>query len=317
MHVELLQHHEIDLAAWDELVVNSPQGSIFMQSWYINAMLGQWQGIVVYDKNRNLQAVMPLYIKTKYFLEYSLQPILAKYWGICLLKNTFPNYYEEYSWKKKVVEAIVEAIPQKLSKFHHNFHPNFDYILPFYWKKYELLTKFTYILPLKNTSEKIEDNFSKSVLKKLKKAGKNELEIKPENDVDLLLKLFEENERSNKLILPKSHYQDYINIQKACAEHNQCFMLSAFNEKNEGIASSLFLQDSHTTYFLSGIVSPAYRQSAAMPLLVTEALKKAAETTQNFDFLGSMMESIESFFRSFGPKPVPYMAARKNTLPFI
>jgi hypothetical protein len=317
MHAELLQHHEIDLAAWDELVQHSPQGSIFMQSWYINAMLGQWQGIVVYDKNSNLQAVMPLYIKSKYFLEYSLQPLLAKYWGIAFAENVFVNHYEEYSWKKKAVDVIIAVIPQKLAKFYHNFHPTFDYILPLHWKKYQLQTRFTYILPLKNTSGKIEDNFSKSVIKKIKKAGKNELEIRPENNVDLLFRLFEENEKVNKLILPRSHYQDYKNIQKACAEHKQCFMFSAFNEQGEGIASSLFLQDSHTTYFLSGIVSPSYRQSAAMPLLVTEALKKAAETTQHFDFLGSMVESIESFFRSFGTKPVPYIAVRKNTLPFV
>src|SRR5690606_37687907 len=111
---------------------------------------------------------------------------------------------------------------------------------------------------------------------------------------------------------PASYFQDYRNLQNACAARGQCFMLSAFNEQGKGIASSLFLQDSHTTYFLSGIVSPVYRQSAAMPLLVAEAIKKAAETTQNFDFLGSMMESIESFFRSFGPKPVPYITVKKN-----
>ncbi len=317
MQATFLQNHQIDFTGWDQLVQQSPQGNIFMQSWYINAMLAQWQAVVVHDDKQNLLAVMPMLIKSKYYLKYSLQPILAKYWGICLANKIFSNHYEEYSWKKKVVEAIIQAIPQKLAKFNHSFSPAFDYLLPFYWNKYQLVTRYTYILSLKNTSTKPEEGFSKSVTKKVNKALKNELIIRPEHDVNLLLKLFEENENSGKLILPKSHYQQYTNIQQACAERGQCFMLSVFNQENSGIASGLFLQDWHTTYFLSGIVSPAYRQTAAMPLLVTEAIKKAQTGTDNFDFLGSMMETIESFFRSFGPKPVAYMAAKKNALPFI
>ncbi|RYD72271.1 MAG: hypothetical protein EOP53_22220 [Sphingobacteriales bacterium] len=317
MIAQLKNHTEIHLAAWDVLVANSPQGCIFMFSWYINAMLQNWQGIVVHDKNYNLLAVMPLQIKSKYFLEYSMQPVLAKYWGICFAKTTFPNYYEEYSWKKKIVEAVISAIPKNLAKFHTNFSPAFDYILPFYWKSFKPETRFTYILALKNASGNVEDNFSKSVVKKIRKANKNEIIIKEEKSFDLLFQLFAENENAKKIILPKAYYLDYKNIFKACMEHGNGFALSAFNEKNEGIASGFFLQDSHTTYFLSGIVSPAYRQSAAMNLLVTEALKIASQDTKQFDFLGSMMESIESFFRSFGPKPVPYLAVEKNKLPFM
>jgi len=318
MKATLLQHTEIDFIEWDKLVSHSPQGSIFVYSWYINALLDDWSGIVVEDKNGKLLAVMPLNIRKKYgILEHSLQPLLAKYWGVCFAAQTFPNYYEEYSWKKKIIEAILPLIPEKLLKFHHNFHPAFDYILPFHWKKYKIQTRFTYILPLENASEKVKDNFSKSVVKKTNKAKKNEIMLKPEENLDLLFRLFAENEKTGKNILPTAYYSVYQNLHQACNEHNQCFMLSAFNENNEGIASSLFLQDSHTTYFLSGIVSPAYRQSAAMPLLVTEALKIAAQSTESFDFLGSMTESIESFFRSFGPKPVPYYAVEKNALPFI
>jgi hypothetical protein len=71
-----------------------------------------------------------------------------------------------------------------------------------------------------------------------------------------------------------------------------------------------------TTYLFSGTV-PAHKQSGAASLLVWKGIQKASKAYKQFDFDGSMIESIEKFFRGFGATPVPYLNVKKSRIPFI
>src|SRR5262245_26720571 len=48
-----------------------------------------------------------------------------------------------------------------------------------------------------------------------------------------------------------------------------------------------------------------------MSLLIWEAIQFSAKVTKRFDFEGSMVESIERFFRAFGARQVPYFSVKK------
>jgi hypothetical protein len=65
-----------------------------------------------------------------------------------------------------------------------------------------------------------------------------------------------------------------------------------------------------TTYLFSG-TDPEYKQSGAASLLVWEGIQRGCKEHKRFDFDGSMIESIEKFFRGFGATPVPYMNVRR------
>ena len=51
MKAQLLQRNEIDLKAWDALVADSPQGSVFVYSWYLDVITPNWQAIIIYEGN--------------------------------------------------------------------------------------------------------------------------------------------------------------------------------------------------------------------------------------------------------------------------
>lgn len=316
MKAQLQQRNNIDINAWDALAAESPQGSIFVKSWYLDAVTPGWSGICVYD-NEKLQAIFPLWIRKKYFARYALQPTFTRYWGVCLANRSFNNFYDEISWKKKITEAIVSAIPAGLSAVQFNFHPAFDYPLPFFHKKFELLQRFTYLLDLDTAQEVIEKAFSKSVRKKINKAAGNEIIIYKDNTISHLLTLFTKYEAQGKPILAQQLFSVFERLFTVCNKENNCFVLTAKNASAEVIASAIFLVDEKCTYFLSGLVDPAHKQSAAMPLIVTTAIKEAKNLgSHSFDFLGSMTESIETFFRSFGGKPVPFTVIDKKIFPF-
>jgi len=69
--------------------------------------------------------------------------------------------------------------------------------------------------------------------------------------------------------------------------------------------------DKQTCYYIMGGADENYRSSGAYSLLLWEAIKTASGVCKEFDFCGSMIPSIERFFRSFGGEQVPYFHLKK------
>jgi hypothetical protein len=56
--------------------------------------------------------------------------------------------------------------------------------------------------------------------------------------------------------------------------------------------------------------------SGAASLLLHHALGLASSRALEFDFAGSVIESIERFFRGFGARPVTYVRVSRSTRRF-
>ncbi len=65
--------------------------------------------------------------------------------------------------------------------------------------------------------------------------------------------------------------------------------------------------DRHAAYYLLGGGDPELRTSGASSLLMWEAILRAREVTDVFDFEGSMLKPVERFFRAFGGHQTPYL----------
>jgi lipid II:glycine glycyltransferase (peptidoglycan interpeptide bridge formation enzyme) len=83
-------------------------------------------------------------------------------------------------------------------------------------------------------------------------------------------------------------------------------ILAAVDDRDRVHAAQFFVRDGTTTYSLFGGADPELRSSGAHSLVIWEAIRRACETSQRFDFLGSMIESVERFNRAFGARQVPY-----------
>jgi hypothetical protein len=65
--------------------------------------------------------------------------------------------------------------------------------------------------------------------------------------------------------------------------------------------------DRHAAHYLLGGADPNLRTSGASSLLLWEAIMRARAVTDAFDFHGSMLQSVERFFRAFGGRQTPYL----------
>lgn len=77
------------------------------------------------------------------------------------------------------------------------------------------------------------------------------------------------------------------------------------------IAGSLTVWDDSHTYYLVGGRDAGKGGMSAHAFLLHDAIVAAGARHHDFDFEGSMVAGIASFFQSFGAKPVPYARVRR------
>ena len=63
-----------------------------------------------------------------------------------------------------------------------------------------------------------------------------------------------------------------------------------------------------------GGADETFKSSGAYSLLIWKAIQMSAKLTQQFNFCGSMLPSVERFFRSFGGEQTPYLHIKKTKL---
>ena len=86
----------------------------------------------------------------------------------------------------------------------------------------------------------------------------------------------------------------------------------ATDENGNNHAALLLVWDKHSAYYLIGGSDSNYRNSEAMSLLMWKAIEKASLMVDNFDFEGTMLESVERFIRGFGGEQTPYYQLVKS-----
>jgi hypothetical protein len=313
MEAELLPHTEIDPTLWDAFITGSPQGMIYHKYHYISALADDWQACVLRNGQQFL-AVFPFAMKKKYGIAYTLQPVCAQYWGICL-PSFNSKISRSYELRKQYIQALLEKLPSSIRLFNHSFSPAFDYPLPLLWNKYQLAPRYTYQININRSLEDIWGEFAENARRDIKKAEKSNMVIKEHSSFETILDISRRAWRSRIKNVNPGEYDRLKKVYEHFRKTGESYLLVAFAENGDPAAGILFFVHKDTTIYYFGGTAPEYKHSGAMSLIIWESIKKAhAEGYKVYDFDGSMIEPIERFLRGFGAVPVPYLSVKKNRL---
>ncbi|PCH66349.1 MAG: hypothetical protein COC01_08235 [Bacteroidetes bacterium] len=294
---------------WNSFVKDSPQSSIYYNTWYLDSVCSSWNAIIVEDNNSWL-AVMPLNHGNKFSIEYSLLPNYIQYLGV-IFASEKGEIHRVYQNVKNVLNAIIKEIPGDIKLIDYNFHPNIDYLLPFYWAGYDITPRYTYWLELNAGWESLNRKFSRNVKSDIRKAVRSGLHCERSLDIAPLIDC-----------LCKEDYLDSLDLDRLKALwvnvvlNNAGFILYVKNSEGRIERGGAFLIDnSKLIYFLAS--SPAQQKLGANSFMIIEAIKQCYKlgNIQYFDFEGSMIESIEHYYRGFAPQKIVYYKVSRNTLP--
>jgi len=271
---------------------------LFNQDWWLDAVCdkGRWD-VALVDKNDEIIASMPYYIKKKIIFTAITLPTLTQTMGPYIKYPKGQKYTTSLSWDKKIMQELIEQLP-KVDIFTQSCNYSITNLLPFYWKGYQLSIGYTYIIDELSDLEELFGNFSSSTRKEIKNAKKNGIKVIDSEDIETFYKINQITYKKQGIKIPYS--LDFLkNLYQKGKEHNSVIM--KFAVKDDIVYSvRLYFYDKQRLYAVVGSSNRDIKLYGSEYLLDWEMIQFASRKSLIFDFKGSMIERIESRMRSFG-----------------
>lgn len=283
---------------------------IFSTDWWLDITAGEdkWDVSIV-ERNDEIVASLPYYLTKKYVFDIINMPKLTPSMGVWIKYPSNQKYTTKLSYEKEIFQELIENLPN-FNFFYQHFHWSITNWMPFHWQGFKQSTDYTYVLENTQDLEQLFMNFRENIRREIRKAEKL-LVVTEEEDIDKFYlihkKTFDRQQMSNPYNL------DLIKqVDAACQIRNCRKMWFATDELGQVHSAIYVVWDSKSVYYLMGGADPLLRTSGAASLLLWKAIEDASRQSRQFDFVGSMFEPIDRFFRGFGAVQKPYLQISKT-----
>ena len=280
---------------------------LFSQYWWLDAVCGRenWE-VLLFEKGGEIFGSFAYFKKRKAIFNGVAQPKLTQCLGPYIKYPKGQGYYKKLSWEKEIMDYFIDNLP-KYDFFDISFHHSITNWLPFFWRGFKQSTKYTYLIEKDVDIDKIEINNRK---RRRKKAQKLSVEVAESDDIENFYRLNQLTHIRQK----KDMVYDLNFIKNLYTQLKKEGVVNMFFATYQGktVAANFLVEDKESVYYLMGGIDPEFADIGAMDLVQYESIKYALSKGKNFDFEGSMVESIEKYFRSFGATQKAYFEVTKT-----
>lgn len=266
--------------------------------------------VATVEKGNMIVAAMPYVRRLDRGFVILTQPPLTQTLGPWV-RFSSAKYANRLSREKHLMEELIGKLP----KYHHflqNWHHTRTNWLPFYWQGFSQTTRYTYRLTDLADAAALWSGLQAKIRTDVRKAKQSaRLSIRTDIGIEEFLKLNVQTFERQRKRLP---YSEGLvrRLDKVCQARGARRIFIAEDEVGRYHAGVYIVWDENSAYYLMGGGDPSLRNSGATSLCMWEAIRFAATVTRSFDFEGSMIESVERFFRAFGAEQTPYFSISKT-----
>ena len=282
--IRFLKHSEIDKAKWDQSLEATLTPRIYAYSWYLDVVSPNWCALIEDD----YKSIFPIPIQKKLGIFYISQPLFTQQLGLFSCED--PNN----------VDVFLRAIPKRIWIRSLQIHNRLD----------NAKIRNNFELDISSDIEIIRKEYSQNVKRNLKKAKKNNLEIK-ECSNDLLIQLFKQNKGKAVKELDREAYVTLSKLLEIIQqkEKGECFGVY----KQEQLISAAFFSNclGRSIYLFSASNSSA-REIGTNHFLIDNYIAKYKKDSLILDFEGTMIPTLARFYASFGAEKKHYFLINKR-----
>lgn len=306
--------HTDNLDKYNKLVDISAEGTIFHKTWWLNIFkyyYGTSYSVNFYGvfENDELVAGMPIPKYNKFGMKYIYFPKLTPYLGSIFLNKIIEKKYREISWKKNINTELAKILGKEGTCLYYCFGQNHIDMQPFIWQHFDIGVRYTYVLKL-DELDAVWMNLDRKRRNNILKSYKQNYIIKS-GEIDRYIEMNEQTmKRQNHAILNEKLWK---NIFDECKKNNSCEVFTVYIN-NEVTAALFLIWDAKRSYYIGGGIKESAQ--SMMSLLIWEAIKYTKEklNLNEFDFEGSSVKSIESYFREFGGDIKPIFSISEGSI---
>ena len=282
--------------------------AIFQQPWWLEALApGRWDEATV-ERAGGLAARLPYVERGWPRMRVLTMPPLTQTLGPWL-EHADASPPRAVGHEHDLLAELEAALPPAVA-FVQQFSPTVLNALPFHWAGYRMEIRYTYRLGLSAEPE-LWEGLRSNIRREIRKA-RRQVEIREGLGLDRFYDVWAMTFARQRLPPPVS-LADLERLDRACAAHDARAMLFACDEAGRVHAVTYVVWDRNGAFNLLGGADPSLRSSGASSLLMWESIVRARAVTDVFDFEGSMIESVERFFRAFGGRQTPYLKVTRGS----
>ena len=286
--------------------------TLFQESWWLDCVCpGSWKRAIVKEDDRivgHLAYALRSFAGIRAVTMPALTPFLGPW--ISTLAGKDVTHGRRY---KGILDELIRQLP-RADHYLIKCDLSICDLLPFYWQKFELYVRYTYVLPSLTNLPQIWDGMLARVRQQIRKAEKL-LQVSSDGTPDELIEMIESTYSRQRMSVPFD-----LNCIRRIFEATQArkcgCILVARNSAGDIHGAQLLVWDQSTAYYVIGGSSPEGRQSGVSSLMLWRAIEFASKVARTFDFEGSMVQSIETFLSSFGGNITPHYYATKSNWRF-
>ena len=310
--IEIRELNDNEHKAWDKIVDNSPQGTIFSKTIFseaLNQVTGKGYTIYGIFKNTNLIGGCPIWAKKKFGFNMAVLPPLIPYSGIILKSQGSKYSSQNESLQLKIENLVCQKLSTVYDYVYLAHHPTLQDIRGFVWNGWRIHVRYTYVIDLKDYSLEKIDPFTR---RRIKKATEYGVKISESNDIGRVADLVEKSYRRHSVTPPfPKHY--LIGL----FDRGMYQLFIAQNPNGDILSGMIVVKDPPVAY--GGILGsePEALKTGVNSLLLWSVLSNLTTEFEQFDFMGANVQSIAKFKSNFGGNLIPYYVCEKYKLHFI
>lgn len=291
---------------WDKLVKDSPQGTLFHSSIWLEMMEELLESeIRIYGcfSGENLVGGCPVLIRKKGPFKKTRIPPLTPFLGILTEPTKSFRISAIESLNKKIIDSIINTLQKDFIYVKLANHSSLTDIRPFIWAKWKPQVKYTFITDLTDINA-LWKTIDQGAKYEVNKARKNGIEISVGWNISHFYDLFNSTYFHQGLNLPFSK-EFLLNSINYLLGKKVCKIYFAVDSNKRPIACAQVVWDSKRAYYLNAASDPSVKSSAPS-LLLWSIFEDLSGTFSEIDLVGANIPTIAKFKKDFASKLSSY-----------
>lgn len=297
--------------AWDALVNESRQGTIFSDSRFLQALDAPHTCYEVLSKSGERMAGIAV-IEQADGMHPAPFPF-TPHQGILFSQTVCAQAHQKrLTTEFRLTEFLIEQLAQRYGNVSMALSPAFADLRPFAWHNYgasnlpQFAIRPRYTAHLALTDFQFDDYLQSIRAVRRQEFHKSTAHIAQSDDIACFMKLYADTFHRQGLIQSEA---TLALVERICtsALHHQYGRLSMAVVDGQVASMSLFVFDQRGAYYLFGANDPAWRHTGASTKLMIDNIRHFAERGMRMlDFVGVNSPQRGDFKLSFNPELVPY-----------
>lgn len=274
------------------------------------AMYGEGMMPIAIGNDSETKAILNLFAYKKLGKSVLINPPFASQCGLSIALNS-DKRFSVNSEVKRIMRILAEYLNKKYASAYIDiaFPPEIKDIQPFLQAGFKPEIAYTYQLDLSPGEKELLSAFSSERRKNIRDAEKNNLQVELNSNLDEVVALVSDT-------LQRSGLKYDCEMLRRMVNTDWTFTIS-IRDKSQLLATAVIAYDNKCAYYIAGGSVKNLRNTGAGAHALWEAIKESKNLNiPKFDFCGSSVPSIESFFRGFGGVLTPFFRVKNNFMFF-